>query len=216
MEITIWSDLACPFCYLGETMLESVIDDLRQENNAAVADVTVVLKAYELDPKAPAQPVETMEQHFVTSHGITVEGARKQMELITKMGKRVGLDFHLAEAKVCNTFDAHRLLKYAAAEYGRDVALRLSFALFKAEFVQEKLLSDHQVLLETAIGAGLERDGVQRILDGNDYGKEVRADEEEAEKLDLEYIPYMLFPDGTVLQGPMTKGELRSAIEKSL
>lgn len=207
MKIIIWSDFACPFCYIGETMLEKVLAD---SGNADETEIE--FKAYELNPDAPAEPVETMTEHFMSGHEQTEEEARAQMERITRMAARAGLEYNLEGVKVCSTLDAHRLLKYAIANADRDVVLRLVFALFKANFTDNVLLSDRKVLGGIAEKCGLDREAVEKMFATEDYIAEIRADEKEADKNNLEYIPYMYFPDGEVLQGVVSVGMLKKAL----
>lgn len=209
MKITIWGDFACPFCYMEETMLEEVIGEIKDSE-----EVEVELRAYQLSPDAPVIPVETMEQHFMTEHEITAEEAIAQMTRITKMAARAGLDYNLAGVQVCSTLDAHRLMKLAYDVSDSKIALKLNFLLFHANFIENKRLSDHAVLKTIAEAAGLKAEDIDAVLTSDKYADEVRADEEEAEKMNLEYIPYMRFPDGKVLQGVLSKGALRSALQQ--
>lgn len=214
MKITIWSDFACPFCYLGETLLRQVVDESGRRLSLSGGDdaVEVEFRAYELDPKAPREPAVNMEEHFVTAHGVTDEQAREQIALITKMGSRAGLDYRLEGMKVCSTLDAHRLLKYAIAQGDTEQVLRLNYSLFKANFTDNLLLSDHDVLCRIAEDCGYDGGAVRELLSGDEYKEAVRADEAEADAFDLEFVPYMRFSDGTVLQGVLSKGKLRAVL----
>lgn len=219
MKITIWGDFACPFCYLGETILDNVLKEIFPDGSrkdSAGNDITIDLKAYELDPEAPETPVETMTQHFSTSHGISEDDAKTQMARITKIAARAGLDYNLEGVEVCSTFDAHRLIKYAKDNLAMGKVLELNLALFHASFVENVLLSDREVLADIAMQHGLEREEVLRMLDTDRYIEAVRADEKEADKLDLEFIPYLLFDDGTVLQGVLSHGAVKKAVVAAL
>lgn len=208
MEITIWQDFACPFCYLGETQLEEVI------NKLGVADsVTFRFKAYQLDPDAPGIPVESMTQHFMSEHGNTEEEAQHLMERITKMASRVGLEYNLAEVKVCNTFDAHRLMKYAQAKASQATVVKLNFDIFHANFIENLRLSDRDVLLAIAEKCGLDKVEVKSMLESDDYAQQVREEEKEInDRKDFELIPYMLFDDKVVLQGVISPGTMKKAL----
>lgn len=190
-------------------MLEEVIGEMKESE-----DVEIVLHAYQLSPDAPEIPVETMEQHFMAEHEITAEEAESQMARITKMAARAGLNYNLAGVQVCNTFDAHRLMKLAYDVADGQTALKLNFLLFHANFIENKRLSDHTVLKEIAESAGLNAEDIDAVLSSDKYADEVRDDEDEAEKMDLEYIPYMRFSDGRVLQGVLSKGAMRNALQR--
>ena len=207
MNIKIWGDFACPFCFIGETQLENIIKESGSEDKS-----TIQFMAYELDQEAPEIPVETMLQHFMNAHDMTEEEAKSQMQHITKMASRLGLAINLEGVKVCNTFDAHRLMKYAAATASQATVINLNFALFKANFIDNLRLSDKKVLVEIAESAGLNRREVEKMLDTQAYGEKVRSEEMEAESRNLEYVPYMLFDDKTVLQGVISNGAMKKAL----
>lgn len=208
MEITIWGDFACPYCYIGETQLEKILHEMGKEN-----DVKILFKAYELDPSAPIIPVETMTQHFMGGHKISEEEAKSRMERVVKMAGRLGLDYNLADAQVCNTFDAHRLLKYAQDTHDYSKVVDLNFSLFHANFIENKRLSDHAVLLDIAEKVGLDRNSVKVVLDSDMYGDQVRLEEREIdEKKDFEFVPYMVFNGGEVLQGVISPGAMKKAL----
>lgn len=210
MKITIWGDFACPFCYMGETLLESVISESSEESND---NIEVEYRAYQLDKDSPEIPVETMEEHFCKEHNLTSEEARQQMERITKMAARAGLEYNLAGVKVCNTLDAHRLMNLAYDVADNAVVKKLNFGLFHANFIENKLLSDHNVLKGIALDAGLDSAAVDATLGSDKYAESVYADEKEAEAFDLEYVPYMRFSDGRILQGVISKGAMRKALD---
>lgn len=208
MDIKIWGDFACPFCYIGETQLEKVIEELGKKE-----DVRIRFMAYQLDPEAPVIPVESMTQHFMTGHDQTEEEAKKQMERITKMAARVGLEYNLADAQVCNTFDAHRLMKYAQDSASSEEVMKLNFKLFHANFVENLRLSDRGVLLAIAEMCGLDRNSVEVVLESEMYGDQVKAEAKELEeKGDFEFVPYMVFGEGTVLQGVISVGAMKKAL----
>ncbi len=202
----------CPFCYMGETMLEKTLDAM-----ALSEPVEIVYKAYELDPEAPEEPRETMTDHFMAGHDISREQAERRMAGISKMAARVGLHYNLAEVKVCNSLDAHRMMKYAASRLSAEQLKQLNFSIFKANFEENELISSHELLADLAAKVGLDRDGVLEMLKGDDYTEAVRADEQEIEsRADFEYIPFMLLGNGSVIQGVLHEPELKQHIEAAL
>lgn len=210
MKITIWGDFACPFCYMEETLLEEVLKEMTVDGKE---EVEVELRAYQLDPNAPVIPTETMEQHFCKEHNVAPEQAREQMARITKMAARAGLEYNLAGVQVCNTLDAHRLMKLAYDTADFATVRKLNFLLFHANFIDNRRLSDHTVLKEIAREAGLNPDEVDATLSTDKYAQAVYNDEKEAEESGLEYVPYMRFSDGRILQGVISKGAMRKALE---
>lgn len=220
MKITIWSDFACPFCYMGETLLQKELESAGllagTDTEKTDKELSLEFKAYQLDPLAPVTPEVTMEKNFMTQHDLTAEEAQSQMSRIEKMASRAGLEYNLAGVKVCNTFDAHRLLKYAETKMTPDALLRFVLSIFKANFTDNLQLSDHAVLMRLAVDAGLDESEVKEVLQSDRYTEEVRTDEAEAEKLDLEYIPYLRFDNEKVLQGVLSPGMIRKAIQADM
>lgn len=204
MKITIWSDFQCPFCYMGEKMLEDVLAGME-----LTEPVVIEYKAYELDPEAPVIPLESMAEHFMAGHEMSEAQAEERMAKITRMAADVGLSYHLPGVQVCNTLNAHRLMKYATGRLTPGRLKRLNFSLFKANFEDNLRLSDREVLAALAEGVGLERTSVLEVLSGEAYIKEVRDDEEKIDaRPDFEFVPYMLLETGAVLQGVMKREAL--------
>ncbi|MCM1153695.1 MAG: DsbA family oxidoreductase [Muribaculum sp.] len=208
IDISIWGDFACPFCYMEETRLRLVMSGLGLTDN----DVRLHFHAYELDPDAPKVPAQTMQQHFESAHHMTPQEALADMQHICRLASHVGLNYNLTDTKVCSTFDAHRLMKYCEAHSDYPTTLRLNFELFKTNFIDNLPLADHDVLLKVAQTVGLDKNGVSALLEGTDYTSQVREDEKAADGFDLEYIPYMVFPDGKVLQGVISNGAFKNAL----
>ena len=208
MEIKIWADFACPYSYLGEKQLMDII-----EKEGLADKVSIRFLSYQLDPSAPVIPVETMTQHFMDGHKFTLEETEHLMERITKMASRVGLDYKLATTQVCSTFDAHRLMEYARTVASQETVIKLNFALFHANFIENLRLSDHDVLLSIAENCGLDKTAVQTVLESDEYGDQVKAEEKEVDECkDFDLIPYMVFDDSTVLQGVISPGAMKKAL----
>lgn len=208
MEIKIWADFACPYSYMGEKQLMDII-----EKQGLTDKVKIRFLSYQLDPNAPAIPVETMTQHFMAGHKFTVEETEHLMERITKMASRLGLDYKLATTPVCSTFDAHRLMEYAQATSSQETTIKLNFSLFHANFIENQRLSDHSVLLSIAEKCGLNVAAVKTVLESREYADQVKAEEEEVDaRTDFDLIPYMVFDDTTVLQGVISPGAMKKAL----
>lgn len=208
MEIKIWADFACPYSYIGETQLMEVI-----EKQGLQDKVKIQFLSYELDPDAPVIPVETMTQHFMEGHQFTPEETEHLMERITKMASRVGLDYKLATTQVCSTFDAHRLMEFVQDTESQETAIKLNFALFHANFIENLRLSDHTVLLSIAEKYGLDSHKVKAVLDSDEYAAQVKKEAQELDdRKDFDLIPFMVFNDSTVLQGIISPGAMKKAL----
>ena len=211
MKLTVWSDFACPYCYIGETRLQRAIEELGLQN-----EVTVDFKAYELDPTAPKEVTTTTPERFARKYGLSLDGAKEQIEQISSLGRELGIDFRYATTKYSNTRDAHRLMKLAEAEYDRATVERLNEALFKAYFVENLVLSDYDVLTEKAVGAGLEAEDVKAVLESDRYDDEVRFDEREAAMRGIRGVPYIVFNGHFSVPGAMSIEGFKTALKREL
>ena len=170
MRIDIWSDMVCPWCYLGHRRFELALDELRAEGNG---NFDVRWHAFELDPTAPAEPGD-LRRVIEKKYG---PGAFDGMTgRLTALGEAEGLDYRFDLAQRVNTFDAHRLTAWAAADgpQAQDTMLR---RLFRAYFTEGATLSDHAVLAALAADVGMDADAALVMLAGDDFAEDVRADE---------------------------------------
>lgn len=208
-EIKIWADYACPYSYMGEKELFDII-----AQNGLQDKVKIRFLSFQLAPDAPAIPTETMTENFMEGHKYTAEQTEHLMEKITKMAAAVGLDYKLATTQVCNTFDAHRLMEYAqACDSSQATLIKLNLALFHANFTENLRLSDHNVLLDIAVKCGLDATAVKDVLESDQYGDRVKAEEQEVDqRRDFNFIPFMVFNGSTVLQGEIGPEEIKTAL----
>jgi predicted DsbA family dithiol-disulfide isomerase len=184
VEIQLWSDFACPWCALGLYRL-----DAARREFAHGDEITVVHRAFELDPHAPARRPQSMDEVLAAKYGMSPAQVRAGHERLSALGDEVGLEFHFDRIQLGNTFDAHRLTRAAqgtAAEHA------LVVRLFGAYFTEGQLLSDRGVLLEAATAAGLDASLAADVLAGDAYAGEVRADEASARDLGINGVPYFL------------------------
>ena len=211
MTLTIWSDFACPYCYIGETRLEKAIEELGLKN-----DVVIDFRAFELDPTAPKEVTTTTPERFAMKYRLSIEGAKKQIEQISDLGKELGIDFKYMTTQYSNTRDAHRLMKLAEAKYDRETVAKLNEALFAAYFTENLILADHKVLLDKALSVGMDEKEVKEVLDSDKYDDEVRLDEREAAMRGVHGVPYIMFNGSFAVPGAMTIDGFKSALEREL
>lgn len=211
MTLTIWSDFACPYCYIGETRLEKAIEELGLKN-----DVVIDFRAFELDPTAPKEVTTTTPERFAMKYRLSIEGAKKQIEQISDLGKELGIDFKYMTTQYSNTRDAHRLMKLAEAKYDRETVAKLNEALFAAYFTENLILADHKVLLDKALSVGMDEKDVKEVLDSDKYDDEVRLDEREAAMRGVHGVPYIVFNGSFAVPGAMTIDGFKSALEREL
>ncbi len=211
INITIWSDFACPYCYIGETRLQQAIDELDIRN-----DVQIDFRAFELDPTAPKEVTTTTPERFAMKYRLTVPQAEQQIEQISQLGREAGIDFRYATTKYSNTRDAHRLMKLAEEKYDRELVGRLNEALFAAYFTQNLVLADHKVLTAIAVAAGMDEKEVKEMLDSDRYADEVRFDEREAAMRGIHGVPYMLINGSFAIPGAMSTEGFKDALRRAI
>ena len=203
LSLDVWSDVVCPWCYLGSRRLSTAI------NRFAVSHPdqrpTLRWRAYELDPRAPVEP-RPMRPIIDAKYG---PGAFESMTArLTALGEPEGIDYRFEQTLRVNTFDAHRLLAWAgslddANPPGADTDPtgaqgRLSEVLFHAYFTDGRDLAEHTTLVELCAGAGLDSDVAAEVLSSGSFGAEVRAEEAAASDRDITGVPATVV-DGRLL-----------------
>lgn len=196
MNIDIWSDVVCPWCYLGATRLGTAIARF----TAAHPDRPIAVRwhAFELDPTAPGDP-RPMRPVIDRKYG---PGAFDSMTArLTALGAADGIEYRFEDTLRVNTFDAHRLMAWARSlddDRRTGAQDRLSEALFKAYFTDGRNVSEHDTLVEICGDAGLDTDAAGEILVAGSFGDEVRADEAAARAMDVTGVPATVV-DGRLL-----------------
>lgn len=207
MKIRYWSDYACPYCYIGETRLKKAVAEM------GLGDmVELEMNAFELDPTAPTEPVGDTLHRFAAKYGLTLKQAEERIEDISQLGREEGIDFRYATTRNTNTFDAHRLTKYAHS-VGNTAIEGL---LFDAYFTKNLVLADHAVLLDIAREAGLDTDAAAEVLEGDAFADEVRADEQEARARAVEGVPYFVIDDKLAVPGALPTDLFKQALTQVL
>jgi predicted DsbA family dithiol-disulfide isomerase len=184
LQVQVWSDVACPWCWVGKRHLEAAIEQLGEP-------VEVTWRAFELDPTAPTSVPDDVDlvERLATKYGVARAGAQAMIDRMTGVGARSGIDFHFERAKPGNTFDAHRLLAWAA-ETGLQDALKER--LFEAYMQEGRLVSDHEVLVELAADVGLDPERAQAVLSSNEHAVEVRREQAMAQQLGVSGVPFFV------------------------
>ena len=184
--VEIWSDVVCPWCYIGKRRFEEALARFEHAD-----EVEVRWRSFELDPQAPFRRAGSMAEHLAAKYGTTVEEATGRLEHMDAMARAEGLDFHLARTQGGNTFAAHRLIHLA---YERDPATGAAVkeALLRSYFIDRQPVSEPEVLVEIGVAAGLDRSDVEKLLDSDRFAAEVRAEEAEAAALGATGVPFFV------------------------
>lgn len=182
MRIDVWSDVVCPWCYIGKRHLESALADFEHSD-----EVEVVYHSFELDPTAPQVPVETTVEALAKKFGTDVDQARELMAQANVPAKAAGLDFRHEDTPHARTIDAHRLLHLAKAE-GKQAALKEE--LLAAYFSRGESMGDHAVLKRAAVNVGIDEARADEVLAGEEYAADVQADIDQARAYGATGVPF--------------------------
>ncbi|MBC3468622.1 DsbA family oxidoreductase [Pseudomonas sp. RW10S2] len=204
MQLQIWSDYACPYCYIGKRHLEAALAEFPHAD-----DVEIAYQAFELDRNASREVVNTTQQRIERKYAKSPQGALNMIHQIMTMARHAGLDMRYDTVRYTNTFDAHRLSLFAER---RDLAKEVTEGLFHAYFTENRALADHDVLLDVATQAGLDRAETQQMLDSDAFSEDARAAEQEAERRGIHGVPCFVFDDGTTFYGAQPKSALLEAL----
>ena len=206
MKIEVWSDIACPFCYIGKRKLEAALEQFPHR-----ADVVVEFKSYQLDPDAQAYQGQDYYESMAPKLG-SIEKAKEMTTGIAEQAKQVGLTFNFAEMKSTNTFDAHRITKYAK-EHGK--ANLISEKLLYAHFTEAKDVGDIEVLAEIAAASGLDpAESLAVLQKESNYADDVRADIAEAKRYEISGVPFFILNQKYAISGAQPVETFTQALEK--
>ena len=181
MEVEIWSDVACPWCYVGKRRFEAALAQFEHAD-----EVNVVWRSFELDPDAPSERTGDRAEHLASKYGMSLEQARQAEQQMTQTAAADGLEFRFDVARSGNTFDAHRLVHLAHAHGLQDA---MKERLLLAYFTEGELVSDHATLVRLAAEVGVPEDEAREVLAGDRYADEVRDDEQLAGRFGISAVP---------------------------
>ena len=193
LKIDIWSDIGCPFCYLGTTQLNLALADFAHK-----LDVQVQHHSFQLDPNAPAETDESLNEMLSNRKGFSLEQAESANQRVAHMFEDVGLTMNYQQAIPVNTFDAHRLIHFAAERGKQEQMLT---RLFKAYFADGKSVADMDTLLELAGEVGLDKEQARLALLSDEYAEAVRADIDEAGRFGIHGVPFFIFDSKYAVSG---------------
>ncbi|KAA2245430.1 DsbA family oxidoreductase [Chitinophaga agrisoli] len=207
MKVEIWSDVMCPFCYIGKRRFEHALAQFPQREA-----IEVVWKSFQLDPEMPKEGGANINEYLAERKGWTLEYAEQVNSQVTAMAAEVGLTYDFDKAVVANSFDAHRF-SHLAAQHGLGDAAEES--LFKAYFTEGKNIADHAVLADLGASIGLNAGEVSAALAGNGYANEVHQDISEAAALGARGVPFFVIDRKYAVSGAQPEEVFLQALERS-
>jgi predicted DsbA family dithiol-disulfide isomerase len=185
MKVEIWSDVMCPFCYIGKRKFEAALGQFAHKD-----EVEVEWKNFQLDPTIKTDGTKTIHQFLSERKGITLDKAKQMNDRVTDIAKQVGLTYNFDKAVVANSFDAHRFSHLAKQHGQQNKAEELLFASY---FTNGKNTADYNTLIQLGTEIGIDADEVKEMLDTNAFADNVDSDIYEAQQLGISGVPFFVF-----------------------
>ena len=207
MKVEIWSDVMCPFCYIGKRRFENALQQLSFRD-----EIDIEWKSFQLDPSMQHEPGKTIHEYLAERKGFSVQKAKELNNQVTSMAAAEGLKYDFDKAVVANSFDAHRF-SHLAAKHGKGDAAEES--LFKAYFSEGKNIADRDTLVQLGIDIGLDAADVKQALEGNAYAQEVEQDIAEATTLGIRGVPFFVIDRKYAVSGAQATEVFLQALDQS-
>ena len=207
MKVEIWSDIACPWCYVGKRRFERALASFPNRD-----DVEIVWRSFELDPSAPRTQSISVNEMLAKKYRMPVERAEAMNANMTTEGAKEGIAFHFDRVRLTNTFDAHRLTHLAATLGKREAMVE---RLFRAYFTDGNAIGDTEALVVLAQDVGIEADLARRMLSSDDFADAVRADEERARMFGISGVPFFAIDEQYGLSGAQQPETILDALRQA-
>jgi predicted DsbA family dithiol-disulfide isomerase len=207
MNVEIWSDVMCPFCYIGKRKFEKALEQFPNKDK-----IQIIWKSFQLDPTTVTDPNLNTIDHLAKKKGWSKEQANETISHVSGIAKKVGLDFHFEKAVVANSFDAHRL-SHLAKKYAKQNELEEK--LFAAYFTEGKNTADLETLVKIGTDIGLNEDEIRKVLNSETYSNEVKEDIEQAQQIGVKGVPFFVLDRKYAVSGAQESDTFLGALEKA-
>ena len=207
MKVEIWSDVMCPFCYIGKRKFENALSNFPHKDQ-----VQIEWKSFQLNPQMKTEPGKSINDYLAEVKGWTPEYAQQVNDQVTNMASEVGLEYNMDKAVVANSFDAHRFVQFAKTKGLGDDAEE---QLFKAYFTDGKDTSNLETLVELGNAIGLDSGELKTVLEGSRFSEDVRHDIYEAQQVGARGVPFFVFDRKYAVSGAQQPETFLGALEKS-
>jgi len=209
MRVDVWSDVVCPWCYIGKRNLEHALAGFEHRDA-----ISVHWHAYELDPNAPRERSGVYAERLARKYGTTPERAEAMIDRMVHAGAEAGITMHFDRLRGGNTFDAHRVI-HLAGEYGPALQGAVKERLLHATFTDGEPIGDRDTIVRLAAEAGLDATEARIVVESDRYGDEVRADERAALELDITGVPFFVFDRQYSLPGAQPPDVFARVLERA-
>lgn len=207
IRVEIWSDVMCPFCYIGKRKFENALTLFPGKDN-----VEVIWKSFQLSPNMKTEPGKSIHEYLVEHKGISLQDAKRMNDRVTQMAKQVGLVYDFDTSVLANSFNAHRFSHFAKQHHKQDEAEEL---LFAAYFTHGKNMDDYPTLIELGKQIGLDTDELKTALENGSFADDVRADILEAQQIGISGVPFFVFNRKFAVSGAQESQTFLQALEKA-
>jgi predicted DsbA family dithiol-disulfide isomerase len=207
MKIEIWSDVMCPFCYIGKRRFEAALQQFPHKD-----EVEIEWKSFQLNPGLVTDTTMSSAQHLADKKGISIDHAYHMHNQVTQMAAEEGLTYNLDKAVVANSFDAHRFAHMAKQKGLGDEAEE---ALFKAYFTDGKNTADHHTLAQLGESIGLNADEIKQVLATDKFAADVNFDIAEAQQLGINAVPFFVLDRKYGVSGAQAVPVFLQTLEKA-
>lgn len=205
MKIEIWSDVMCPFCYIGKRKFEKALAQFEHKDK-----IEIEWKSYQLNPDMVTDPTKNIDTYLAEAKGMPLEKAKQLNAHVTQMAKDNGLTYNFDKAIVANSFNAHRFSHFAKSKNLQDAAEE---RLFKAYFTEGKNTDDVETLIQLGSEIGLDKIETKKMLESNDFSDAVREDIYEAQQINVSGVPFFVFDRKYAISGAQESQVFLSALK---
>lgn len=207
MKVEIWSDIGCPFCYIGKRNFEAGVEEF-----AGKDDLEIVYRSFQLDPTAEKEPDGTMAELLAKKYNKSVREAEIMNSQVADAAKAAGLEFNMEKVVPSNSRDAHRLVKFAQGEGLDSEAMD---RLYKAYFTDGINVADTEALVGIGTGIGLDEEKVREMLDSDLYKEQVIEDQNVANQLGAQGVPLFVINRKYGISGAQPPQAFKEALTKA-
>lgn len=207
MKIEIWSDVMCPFCYIGKRNFEAALEQFAEKEH-----VEVIWKSFQLDPEIPDEADESHQDYLVKRKGMSAEQVKAMLNNVTESARQVGLEYHFEKSVIVNSLNAHKLLQFANTKGLGD---QMEESLFRAFFTDGKNIADLLTLTQLGKEAGLDEKELQVAFTDDQYAYLVQQDIAEARQIGIRGVPFFIFDRKYAISGAQPPQVFLENLEKS-
>jgi predicted DsbA family dithiol-disulfide isomerase len=205
--VDVWSDIVCPWCYIGKRRFERALSLLDHP-----PAVELVHRAFQLNPGAAKDATASRREYLMAKYGWSAPQTDAMNARMQQVAAVEGLDYHLAGTRTGNTFDAHRVVHFARGKGLENAALE---RLYRAYFSEERSIFDHESLTVLAVEAGLDREETARMLAGDEFADAVRLDLQDAAALNVSGVPFFVIDNRFAVSGAQSADIFAEALRRA-